>query len=57
MLERLQNKFKKKLGQRPSLRSQLLGAIRRNGVKWPKKGIFFYLAKHLKNRPGNKKKS
>ncbi len=57
MLERLQNKLKKKLGHRPSLRSQLLGAIRRNGVKWPKKGKFFYLAKYLKNRPGNKKKS
>jgi hypothetical protein len=47
---------KKILGHRPSLRSQLLGAIGRNGVKWPKRiRICFYLAKHLKTVLGTRK--
>ena len=49
-------KKKKILVHRPSLRSQLLGAIGRNGVKWPiKVRICFYLAKHLKTVPGTRK--
>ena len=58
MLERLRIKFWKKkfVGHRPSLRSQLLGAIGRNGVKWPiKVRICFYLAKHLKTVLGTRK--
>jgi hypothetical protein len=37
-------------------RDQLLGAIGRNGVKWPiKVRICFYLAKHLKTVLGTRK--
>ena len=41
---------------RPSLRSQLLGAIGRSGAKWPNRvRICFYLAKHLKTVLGTRK--
>ena len=44
------------MGHRPSLRSQLLGAIGRCGVKWPKRvRIFFYSGKHRKTVLGTRK--
>ena len=56
MLESLRIKFLKKKCLRPSLRYQLLGAIGRNGVKWPKQvRIFFYLVKHLRTVLGTRK--
>ena len=60
MLEHvLELNFEKKkyfLGHRPSLRSQLLGAIGRSGAKLPKKvRIYFYFAKHLKTVLGTRK--